>query len=119
MNQIKKQMKLKKGEYYQTHLSLVNCVLPVKLTPMEIKVLASFMSLTGDIAKDRFGTTAKKMVKEDLSITSAGMSNYLRSLKDKGFLLESKDGTLTILPILFPQKEEQVYMFKLINSECY
>lgn len=115
MSQIKKQMKLNKGEYYQTHLSLVNCVLPVKLTPMEIKVLASFMSLKGDIGKDRFGTSAKKLVRKELEITSAGMSNYIRSLKDKGFLKEDK-GTVSILPILFPQDQEQVYFFKLINE---
>lgn len=112
--QISKHLRLDKDSYYETHLSIVNCILPVKMTPMEIKVLSRFMGLTGDIAQDRFGTSAKKLVKTNLGITSAGMSNYLRTLKDKEFI---KEDTMTILPILFPGKGEQDYLFKLTNIE--
>lgn len=115
MSTITKQLRLTKLDYYETHLSIVNCFLPVKLTPMEIKVLASFISFSGDIAKDRFGATAKKMVKQELKITSAGLSNYLKALKDKGFLKEIGD-SLEVLSILFPTPEQQVYMFKLENA---
>ena len=115
MKQISKQLRLDKDSYYETHLSIVNCILPVKMTPMEIKVLSRFMGLSGDISQDRFGTSAKKIVKADLGITSAGMSNYLRTLKDKGFIKEG--ASITILPILFPNKGEQDYLFKLINIE--
>lgn len=116
MSDIKKQLRLGKLSYYETHLSIVNCFLPVKLTPMEIKILSSFMSLSGDIAKDRFGTSAKKMIRGELNISSAGMSNYIKILKDKNFLREV-DKELIILPILFPKEDEQTYMFKLINIE--
>lgn len=115
MKQISKQLRLDKEGYYETHLSIVNCVLPVKMTPMEIKVLSRFMALKGDIAQDRFGTSAKKLVKTALGITSAGMSNYFRTLKDKGFIREG--ATVTILPLLFPNNKEQEYLFKLINIE--
>lgn len=111
---IRKQLKLNKTEYFQTHLAIINCVLPIKLTPMEIKVLAAFMSFTGDIANDRFGSTAKKMVKAELNITSAGLSNYLKSLKEKTFLI-SKEDRYEILPILFPNFESQSYEFNLVN----
>lgn len=114
MKQILKQMRLDKNDYYETHLSIINCILPVKMTPMEIKVLSRFMGLDGDISRERFGTSARKLVKEELEIKPAGMSNYLRSLKDKGFITLAQ-GQTTILPILFPNNDEQEYLFKLVN----
>lgn len=116
MEQIKKHLKLSKDQYYESHLSIVNCILPVKLTPTEISVLAAFMSLNGDIGKDRFGTTARKMVKKKLGISASGLSNYLRDLKNKEFLLEEKEKEYTILPLLFPEEKEQLYLFKLVNE---
>lgn len=116
MNEVKKKLKLKRMDYYIVHLSLVNCVLPVKLTPMEIEVMASFLALQGDITEDRFGASARKKVKKERNISSAGLSNYIRELKRKGFLIE-KGATLTILPILFPQDKEQDYHFKLMNDD--
>jgi hypothetical protein len=115
MSKILKQLELDKNKYYETHLSLINCILPVQMTPMEIKLLARFMSFTGDMAEERFGTTARKIVKESLDIKPAGMSNYLRGLKTKGFIYEVND-KFTILPILFPKQNIQEYMFKLINK---
>lgn len=117
MKEIRKRVLVNRYEYYKTHLYLMNCVLPVKFAPKEIEVLASFMSLSGDIAKDRFGTSARKMVKENLNITAAGMSNYIRFLKNKGFLKIGEDGKYTILPILFPEEKEQFYQFRLINTD--
>ena len=99
-------------EYYVTHLQIINPILPVKLTPKEIELLANFMCLNGSIAEDRFGTTARGIVKSKMNITTAGVSNYLKSLKDKGFVKQND-----ILPILFPQAKEQMYQFKLVNYE--
>lgn len=84
---------------------------------MEIKVMASFMSLKGDIGEERFGATAKKLIKKTLDISTSGLSNYMRSLISNKFLLEGQGGSITILPILFPEDNEQVYYFKLINIE--
>ena len=61
MNTLKKQLRLPKTQYYTKHLSIVNIFLPIQLTPKEIEVLAAFMSLEGDIADQRFGTSARKM----------------------------------------------------------
>lgn len=112
MQPIQKILKLNKNSYYETHLSIINTLLPVKMTPKEIEVLARFMALEGDIAKQRFGASAKKIVKEQLELSSAGLSNYMISLNDKGFINKE---TMEILPILIPDNEEQVYMFKLVN----
>jgi hypothetical protein len=128
---LRKMLQLDSMQYYETHLNLINCLLPVRLTipgtdkpmpnegkftPTEIKVLAAFMSLEGDLIKYRFGTTGRKIVKENLKLSSAGMSNYIGTMKEKGFLIEKGD-LLDIWPILIPGKDEQMYMFKLINKE--
>lgn len=114
MKPIIKTLKLGKVEYYNTHLSIINSVLPVKLTPKEIEVLALFMSL--DFKVERFGTSARKIVRQELDISHQGLSNYLKSLTMKGFLIE-KEGDYEILPILFPAKDQQSYMLKLINLQ--
>lgn len=115
MKEIKKLLKLNQADYYETHLSLVNCVLPVKLTPMELKVMSAFMALEGDIALVRFGPSAKKLIMSQLNLSPSGMSNYMRTLKEKGFLIEQGDA-INILPILIPETTEQTYLFKLINT---
>lgn len=116
MQQIKKLLRLDKTEYYETHLSLINCLIPVKLTPMEIKVLAAFMSLEGHIAQLRFGPSAKKIVMQQCDITPAGLSNYIKSLMNKGALVKTGDVT-TIIPILMPEEKEQLYLFKLQKND--
>ena len=112
---ISKIVKLKPIEYYNTHLELINPILkrmtPSSLTHKEIELLANFMVLNGDIAIDRFGTTARKIVMKQMKLSTAGLSNYLRSLKAKGFIYGND-----ILPILFPNNNYQVYQFKLINE---
>lgn len=116
MPDIKKTLQLTKVEYYKTHLSIVNCVLPdtSKMTPTEIKVLANFMALEGDIAINKFGPTGKKVVMKALDISDAGLSNYLKQLTDKD-CVRKKGDTLIIHPLLEPQSEQQIYMFRLIN----
>lgn len=110
---IVKSLELEKSDYYSKHLSIVNVMLPTQLTPKEIEVLAAFMSLEGDIATDRFGTTARKMVMDQVGISSpGGLGNYLKSLKDKGFI-KVEDSQWTILPLLHPHPQQQGYMFKL------
>ena len=99
-------------DFLNTHLQVINVFLPVKLTPKEIEVVASFMSLDGTISEDRFGTTARKMVRKRLKLSPGGLGNYLRTLKEKGFIGE-KDNQQQFLPLLYPAGEEQLYQFKL------
>lgn len=116
MEIIRKLVKLPKLEYYEMHLSLINCLLPSKMTPMEIKVMASFMSLEGDIAVYRFGPSARRVVMKLLGVSSQGLSNYIGHMAKKGFLLQAGD-MVNILPLLLPDVKYQVYMFKLINTD--
>lgn len=128
MQEIKKLLNLSKHEYYETHLSIINCIIPnttikikdkdvsIKLTPTEAKVLAHFMALEGDIAQHRFGASAKKIIMTELELTPAGLSNHMNMLFLKGFLKKNDVG-ITILPILLPEKDQQLYMFKLVNND--
>ena len=116
MNIIKKALILDKEEYYQKHLFLINHILPVQMTHKETEVLAAFMSLEGDIAKEPFGTSGRKMVRRKIGISAGGLGNYLDQLKKKGFIIGSPK-ELTILPILIPDTKVQGYQFKLEIDE--
>lgn len=108
----------KKGlDYYSTHLELINPVLPVKFTPMEIKVLAAFLKLEGPLAEvDRFNSRLRKDVRIELGLSDGGLGNYLRTLKEKVAIKEDIAGNLYIQDFLFPKKDQQFYQFKLINK---
>jgi hypothetical protein len=116
MEALKKKLTLPKNEFYSTHLSIVNIFLPVKLTPKEIEVLAAFMSLEGDIAEQRFGTSARKMVMSSMGIKPGGLGNYFKSLLMKEFLLKDDEQGFKILPLLYPNPNVQNYMFQLNRS---
>ncbi len=109
---IKKVLKLDSLDYYNTHLQIINPLLPVHLTPKEIEILAHFMSFDGTMENDRFGTTARKIVKETMKLSNAGISNYMKSLKSKGFIRGNE-----IVPILFPSNGTEEYSFKLVNID--
>lgn len=112
MNIIRKTLKLSKEEFYQKHLLIINHILPIQMTPKEAEVLAAFMSLEGDIARDPFGTSGRKLVRDRLNISAGGLGNYLDQLKKKGFIIvDGRD--MSILPILIPQRSTQGYQFKL------
>lgn len=113
MKKITKVLKLNEVEFYQKHLEIVNAMLPVKLTPKEIEVLGNFLSLKGQIAEeDRFGTSCRKIIKERMDLKDGGLGNYIKSLKDKKFIIEGKKG-LEILPFLMIDDDTVVYMFKI------
>lgn len=115
MPELMKVLRLSRLEYYETHLSFINCILPKKMTPMEIKVMASFMSLEGDIAQYRFGPSAKKIIMNQLNLSPAGLSNYIVALTNAGFLKKIGD-VVTIRPLLVPEENQQMYHFKIINE---
>jgi len=118
MKIIKKQLILNSHEYYITHLSLINPLLPIKLTPKEIEVLAIFMSFSGELELDRFGTTGKALVRERLDLSHPGLANYMKSLLTKGFV-QKENNRLKILPILHPEKSSQLYQIQLVNRQEY
>lgn len=114
-NTISKILTLKDDEYYKVHMELINPILPVKLSPKEIEVLSAFMSFDGILSNDRFSTTGKSIVRERLKLSHQSLSNYIISLAKKGFLVKDSSNKLQMLPILFPDKKEQIYLLKLIK----
>ena len=58
------------GSFYPRYLRLVNVILPKPLTNKEIEILTAFMELKGDIEKDRFGTQARKLVRDKFGLPS-------------------------------------------------
>jgi len=118
MKHIVKTLRLEMFDYYQTHLSIVNCLLPSKITNKEIEILSLFMCFDGILEDDRFGTTAKKMIRERLALSHQGLSNYITSLTKKK-LLSVENEKIKILPILHPNRDEQSYMIKLVNIEGF
>lgn len=109
---IKKSLTIDKFKYYKTHLSIINPIIDINLTDKEIEVLACFMMLSGDLENDPFSTTGRKIVKEKLNLSFGGLSNYLNQLKEKGCII-SRENKLQIPEILIPNKNEQIYSFKL------
>jgi hypothetical protein len=105
---------LKEAEYYIQHLNIINAFMPVELTPKEREVLGTFMSFKGELTKsDRFGTSYRKKVKEMLSLSDGGLSNYMNTLRKKEAIME-KDGVLIISPFLIPAEKVQCYQFKIV-----
>ena len=120
MKIIKKTLKLNRDEFFRKHLLIINHLLPVQMTPKEAEVLAAFLSLEGNLASDPFSTTGRKIVRENLKISSGGLGNYLDQLKTKGFITETTGETekiLKIIPILIPSGDSQGYQFKLQVNE--
>ena len=72
------------------------------------------MSLENELAEDRFGTTARKVVRNKLTITPGGLGNYLKSLKQKGFIYKFR-GAFQIASIVMHTEKSQTYSFKLDN----
>ena len=118
MQEIKKGLRLYKIDYYETHLSIINCLFPphMRLLPMELKVLARFMAieLGKDVDRYRFSAMGRKIVMKNLGISSSGLSNYMGTLQDKEALIKI-DNTITILPILLPEPGTQTYKINLTN----
>ena len=120
MEIIRKALSLSKEEYYKKHLLIINHILPIQMTPKEAEVLAAFMSLEGDISRDPFSTTGRKLVRDKLGISAGGLGNYLDQLKTKGFIYEDEQDEIKLLkifPILVPNKKVQGYQFKLEINE--
>jgi len=116
MKPLKKQLRLDNKEFYITHMSIVNALLPIKMTPKEVEIIAAFLSITGTLADDRFSTTGRQVVRNMLGISHQYLTNYIKSLIKKGFIQNNND-KLELTPILFPEREEQNYIIKLVNTD--
>lgn len=120
MKLIQKALQVNTRDFFEKHLYIINPFLPIQLTQMEIKVLAGFMALEGELVEsNRFNSTARKVVMERLGLQPGGLSNYLRSLINKGALIKKEPANLiyinkALLPL---QNDVQGYQFKLVRNE--
>ena len=118
MKIIQQVFNLDNEKYYTAHLSIINAVLPVKLTDKELEVLAAFMGLDKNIIEDGFfNPVARKKVLKKLELSPAGLSNHLKSMINKGFLIKNNvTNFITIKEFLLPEENEQGYQFKIIRK---
>lgn len=106
------------NDYYKLHLSIINTILPVKLTEKEIDVLGKFMSLEKSLIEDEyFNSVTRKKVMDELNLKPGGLSNHLKSMIDKGFLSKNKiTKKITIKPFLLPEEKTQGYQIKITKK---
>lgn len=118
MKIIQQAFKLDKDKYYIVHLGILNAILPVKLTDKELEVLAAFMGLDENIVEDSyFNPVARKKVLKKLELSAAGLSNHLKAMLDKGFLIKNSiTNIITIKEFLLPEIDGQGYQFKIIKN---
>ena len=115
MKVVQKLFNVSHDKYYLLHLTIVNAVLPIKLTDKELEVLSSFMALDKSITEDfYFNPVARKRIINKLGLSTAGLSNHIKSMIDKGFLIKNNiTGNITIKEFLLPENDGQGYNFKI------
>lgn len=112
---VRKSLTLSTIEYYMTHLSIINTIIPqpLRMTPKEIAVLAAFLSI---IPSARFTSYGRKLVKESLNLSPSGLSNHTHSLILKKFLIPSPDDFNTpidVAPNILPTTTTQEYHIRI------
>ena len=118
MKIIQQTFKVENQEYYTMHLQIANAVLPVKLTDKELEVLSAFMGLDKNIIEENyFNPVARKKVLKRLDLSAAGLSNHLKSMINKGFLIKNDiTNAITIREFLLPEEDGQGYQFKIVKK---
>ena len=111
-----KTLKLNRLDYYITHLKIINSIVSFELTDKEINVLAHFLSMEGDIRKDLFGSTSRKLVREQCNITLSGLTNYLNSLQVKRCVIRDELGNLRLHALIDINSTTHTYNLTLIMN---
>ena len=109
---VRKALTLPTMEYYATHLSIINAVIPHKfrITPREIEVLACLLTLPDST---RFTSTGRKQVMDMLALSKSSMSNHMRALIAKRFVTTSPDddGTpIDVAPNIMPTPTQEYHI---------
>lgn len=103
-------------DYYKKHLAIINPLLPVQMTNKEIEVIATFLEVESELGIYTFSSIGRKKIRSKLNLSHGGLSNYIRDLKLKEFLIET-DGELSVQPILKAEPGAQFYQIKIINKK--
>ena len=115
MKTLKKSFNLDKKEYLTKHFQLLSAISGVELTDKEVEVLTSFLSLDERIIEeDVFNSVARKLVLEQLNISHGSLSNYIKSLVNKKFIIKNEiTGSIKLNPTIIPDKVLQSYEIKI------
>jgi len=111
---IKKLLRVPTDVFYVKYLQLLNPLFPVELTMKEIEVLSSFMALDKSIIGESIiNTLSRKLVKNKLGLSSAGLTNYITSIVDKGYLIKNPlTGILKLNP--YVNVDSDILKFEII-----
>ena len=99
-------------DYHKKFLEVVNSILPLKLTSMEINVLSYCLE---NSKEGSFTSEIKDGLKEVYSFTSASLSGHLKRLSDKYVLFKVGD-TYHIKSFLIPNESFQGFQIKIENE---
>lgn len=114
MNVIRRKYKLPHKEYIRLYLEVLNPILPIHFTPKEIEVFSLLLYYNSD---DFCNTKTRKLIQEELSLSNAGLSSYIKSLKDKTFIREEEfTKKLIPAPYIIPDKDIQIIEIMLENE---
>lgn len=115
MRIIQKMRNVSREEYYETHLAVINPMLPVRLTDTERRVLAMFMIEQVDhVMLNPFSPEGRERVMAKLGMNKTALSNHISSLVRKGFLRRREErGFIEIHSFVIPEPNGQGYQFKL------
>lgn len=98
-------------KYFEVNLILTNAFLNPQMTKTEIEILAYFLSLREKGVEDIFNTYSRSVVKREMGdMSSASLSNHLRSLRNKEYILKDEEtNRLKIVEFLIPNDDIQRY----------
>lgn len=106
-------------DYYIQNLNLINTLLGIGMTEKEIAIVAHFLNLPYNVKLEGFlDTYSKKLIRENLNLSNAGLSNYIKNLTMKKVLdRDEETGRVSINPQVIPEEGWQGYQIKIENSE--
>ena len=97
---------------HRDYLSLLNGIL--KLTPVELDVLAAFLEVDPFVAATK---TSRKLVADRLGMKNvAVLNNYVKALKDKGIIYKDQFGCYKYLDIVSPRMELESIEFTITDK---
>lgn len=91
------------SKYYKKHLEILNGALPVKLTDKEIDILAQIIKFGSKVNKG-----VKNVIKDELQIEPSNLNKYIKSLENKGFIIDNE-----VIPLVKTYAKEMSYEFTI------
>ena len=113
MGKISVPVTLSADTYARDYLTLLNGIL--KLTPVELDVLAAFVDYDPFICASK---AARKVVVEKLGMKNvAVLNNYVKALKDKGIIYKDRYNNYKYIDIVSPKSKLEGIEFTFTADE--